>query len=133
MNDAASDDSDSGGESPAEGIIDKGPVSPESDSTDNESRSPWECDGTTRKWKDLKRLYKAEGKDEPPLLNGVETISMCLLYRNPGIKDFYEAMGMMGLSGMEQPKGIVPDTVKCPPLYPPIWANEDYGRDHRLP
>jgi len=61
---------------------------------------------------------------EPPLLNGVETISMCLLYRNPGIKDFYEAMGMMGLSGMEQPKGIVPDTVKCPPLYPPIWANE---------
>ena len=63
MNDAASDDSDSGGESPAEGIIDKGPMSPESDSTDNESRSPWECDGTTRKWKDLKRVYKAEGKD----------------------------------------------------------------------
>ncbi len=69
LNDVAGDDS--GDESPAEtGFIDKGPMSPVSDSTDNESRSPWECDGTTRKWKDLKRAYKKEGKAWPPVWDG---------------------------------------------------------------
>lgn len=109
MNDAASDDSDSGGESPAEGIIDKGPMSPESDSTDNESRSPWECDGTTRKWKDLKRVYKAEGKDWPPVWDG------------NGPSSAFPRLPPMPQSGDEDDQGTTPakrgrDYLNVPPI-----------------
>lgn len=93
----------------AEGIIDKGPMSPESDSTENESRSPWECDGTTRKWKDLKRVYKAEGKDWPPVWDG------------NGPSSAFPRLPPMPQSGDEDDQGTTPakrgrDYLNVPPI-----------------